>query len=233
MTRLYSAITTEQDKAWLRTLIDSETTVDRYREAMFNLGLGLGDAMLSQISSPNCNVYLACTAEDADFLAKGILSRLEQHNVTVAFACFWNQRLSPFEVEDLQIAPIIKKYQEPLKQAVNYLIVIKSIISGACVVRTNLMDLIQTIDPGQILIAAPVIYETAEASLKQSFEPSVYNKFQYFYFARDDERTATGEVIPGIGGMIYDRLGFLDQDGKNAYVPEIVKVRRSLLTKAL
>jgi hypothetical protein len=33
--------------------------------------------------------------------------------------------------------------------------------------------------------------------------------------------------------MIYDRLGFLDQDGKNAYVPEIVKVRRSLLTKAL
>lgn len=232
-TRSYSAITTAEDKAWLRVLIDPHTPVDRYREAMLNLGFGLGNAILDRIKpATNCNVYLACTAEDADFLAQGILSRLEQQNFTVGFACFWNQRLSPFEVEDLQIAPIIKKYQEPLNQAVNYLIIVKSIISGACVVRTNLMNLIQTINPETIFIAAPVIYKTAKASLNQSFEPRIYDKFQYFYFACDDERTAVGEVIPGIGGMVYDRLGFSGQDERMTFIPEIVKSRRSLLTKA-
>lgn len=78
MTRIYSAITTEHDKVWLSTLIDPQTTVDRYREAMFNLGIGLGEAILGQIDQSNCNVHLACTVEDADFLAKGILSAAGQ-----------------------------------------------------------------------------------------------------------------------------------------------------------
>ena len=57
----------------------------------------------------------------------------------------------------------------------------------------------------------------------------IYDKFQFFYFAKDDERTSEGEVIPGIGGMVYDRLGFKGQDDKNSYVPEMVKKRRSQL----
>ena len=32
------------------------------------------------------------------------------------------------------------------------------------------------------------------------------------------DRTAEGEVIPGIGGMIYERLGFNGQPSKNEYV---------------
>jgi hypothetical protein len=232
MTRTYSSLTTQSDQICLNTLIDPATSVDRYREAMFALGVSLGEAILGRLKDINCNIYLACTVEDADFLAKGILKKLEHHSASLAFACFWNQRLSPFEIEDLQIAPIIKKYQEPHHTTVNYLVVVKSIISGACVVRTNLMHLIQTIDPDSIFIAAPVIYDSAEDSLKQSFASSIYNKFEFFYFARDDERTAAGEVVPGIGGMIYDRLGFSGQDDKNSYVPEIVKSRRTKMISA-
>jgi hypothetical protein len=43
-----------------------------------------------------------------------------------------------------KVAPILRKYQEPSDKKVKYLIVLKSIISGACVVRTNLVNLIQT-----------------------------------------------------------------------------------------
>lgn len=229
MTRKYSPLANEKAKLLLDTLANKSVDSEAYRKTMLNLGTHLGDAVLAQISNPQSTVYLATTVEDADFLAKGILSRLEEYLKSVAFACFWNKRFSPFEIDDLKIAPILKKYQEPVEKKVNYLVVVKSIISGACVVRTNLNDLIQKIEPEKIFIAAPVIYHTAEEKLKSQFEKDIYDKFQFFYFAKDDERTLEGEVIPGIGGMVYDRLGFKGQDDKNSYVPELVKKRRSQL----
>jgi hypothetical protein len=75
------------------------------------------------------------------------------------------------------------------------------------------------------------MYYNAEDKLKSEFEKDIYDKFQFFYFAKDDERTSQGEVIPGIGGMVYDRLGFQGQEEKNRYIPEIVKSRRSKLIK--
>lgn len=128
------------------------------------------------------------------------------------------------EIEDLKVAPILKKYQEPTENKVKYLIVVKSIISGACVVRTNLVNLIQKIEPEKIFIAAPVIYYNAEEKLQNEFEEHIYQKFKFFYFASDTERTPEGEVIPGIGGNVYTRLGFENQDDKNQYIPEIVKL---------
>ncbi len=118
------------------------------------------------------------------------------------------------KIEDLKVAPILKKYQEPSEKKVNYLVVVKSIISGACVVKTNLVNLIQKIEPEKIFIVAPVIYHNAEEKLKSEFESEIYDKFQFFYFAKDDERTPSGEVIPGIGGIVYDRLGFNGQEEK-------------------
>jgi hypothetical protein len=167
--------------------------------------------------------------EDAVFLAKGILERLETRLKSVTFACFWNQRLSPFDVEDLQTAPILRKYQEPTAAKINSLIVVKSIISGACVVRTNLVELIQTIEPETIFVVAPVIHTQSEEKLKQEFDSKIYEKFQFLYFAQDGEQAPDGEIIPSIGGMVYDRLGFQDQDEKNRYTPKIVKSRRNKL----
>ncbi len=227
MTRIYSDIANENVHVLLDTLADKSIVPDIYQKTMTEIGMLLGDAILSQISDVHCNVYLACTVEDADFLAKGMLMRLEKQLKSVAFACFWNQRFSPFEIEDLKVAPILRKYQEPVSPSVNYLIVIKSIISGACVVRTNLTDLIQKIEPEKIFIVAPVMYVKAEEKLKASFEKLIYDKFKFFYFAIDDDRSDEGEVIPGIGGDVYHRLGFNGQEEKNRYIPEIVKDRRS------
>ncbi|GAB1538619.1 hypothetical protein NUACC21_12810 [Scytonema sp. NUACC21] len=227
MTRIYSDLCKEDTKFWLEILANKHIEPGKYREAMTKIGMHLGNAILTQIDDEQADVYLACTVEDADFLAKGMLLSLEKHLSKIAFACFWNQRFSPFEIEDLKVAPILKKYQEPTNKKIKYLVIVKSIISGACVVRTNIVNTIQKIEPEKIFIVAPVIYQNAEQKLKDEFEKSIYDKFQFFYFAKDDERTPDGEVIPGIGGNVYLRLGFEGQNHKNEYIPEIVKLRRS------
>lgn len=234
MARTYTQFTDSETQGLLNLLVDSKTSPEHYQALMFKLGIKLGDLILSFIENPQDSVYLACTVEDADFLAKGIFKILEPQIDQLSLACFWNQRFSPFEIEELKVAPILKQYQEPLQSTkVQYLIIVKSIISGACVVRTNLTNLIQKIEPEKIWIVAPVIYETAEAKLKNEFDPEIYEKFQFFYFAKDDQRNQQGIVLPGIGGNVYERLGFESQEAKNSYVPELVKARRSKLVQRI
>lgn len=225
MTRTYSPYITDVARKLLDQIADKATPIEQYKSAMINLGKALGEQLLQEIEPNQHQVFLAATVEDADFLAQGILRQLEENSQPVGFACFWNYRTAPFEINDLSAAPILKKYQEPTNQ-VDVLIIVKSIISGACVVRTNLENLIQKIQPTKILIVAPVMYHRAEESLSQEFDSTVTQKFKFVYFAKDDERTAEGEVVPGIGGSVYERLGFDGQADKNKYVPDIVKDRR-------
>ena len=91
MTRTYSDLVDQSIQALLDTIADKNTEPAVYQETMTKLGMTLGQAVLSQISNEQCNVYLACTVEDADFLARGMLIRLEEHLQKVAFACFWNR----------------------------------------------------------------------------------------------------------------------------------------------
>lgn len=229
MTRTYSTFNTDHSKAQLAKLADKATAPDAYKDAMTSLGECLGEVVSTKIEDSSANLYLACTVEDADYLAKGMLGPLEKSLQSVSLACFWNERFSPFNVQGLKAAPIIRKYTEPQFEAISYLVIVKSIISSGCVVKTNLVDLIQTIHPENIFVVAPVIYAGAEERLADEFESSVCKKFQFIYLAEDDERTEKGEVIPGIGGMVYERLGFSEQDDKNSYVPELVRTRRRQL----
>lgn len=232
MTRSYSNFARkrlERVEPLLNRLADKSTDAVVYQESMFQLGVELGQAILSEVANNHTSAYLACTAEDADFLAKGILTQLETNLETVAFACLWNQRFSPFDVPDLTVAPIVKEYREPINQSVDYLVVAKSIISSGCVVRTNLVHLIESVSPEVIFITAPVIHNQSEQKLKNEFEPAVYSKFRFIYFAQDSDRTPTGEVIPGIGGYVYERLGIQEQVSENRYIPALVKTRRAKL----
>lgn len=216
--------------SYLEDLANKNIESERYRLVMKKLGNKLGQIILNRvIDSPRNSLYLASTVEDADFLAKGIILQLEDYFPNIGYACFWNKRFSPFGISDLKVAPILKRYQEPSPNNIDYLIIVKSIISGACVVKTNLINLIQKINPNRILIVAPVMYIDAEEKLKVEFELEISNKFEFIYFAKDNERTPEGEVIPGIGGSVYERLGFQGQDDKNTYIPELVRSRRARL----
>ncbi len=55
----------------------------------------------------------------------------------------------------------------------------------------------------------------------QEFPDEINSKFHFITFAIDDERV-NNEVIPGIGGMVYLRLGLGNMEEKNHYIPEMV-----------
>jgi uracil phosphoribosyltransferase len=172
------------------------------------------------------NIMLACSSEDADWLSKGILDQLKDQDIEIKLAVFWNLRVNPADNQELAIAPIVKSYIEKIDK-VDYLIICKSIISSSCVVRTNITSLIETIDPLKICIASPVLYEQAIPNLMSEFPSQVSEKFEFFYFAVDDELNNRQEVVPGIGGSVYKRLGLEDSLAKNKYIPSIVKERRA------
>ena len=235
MSRKYT--NSSQNSVKIQTLLNTiaapqeGTPINAYREAMFEIGQCLGKDIARYKDEGVEHIYLACTVEDADFLAKGILSELEALSVfkSVNLACFWNERVE--YANGVNAAPILKKYKEPSQSSdKQMLIVLKSIISGACVVRTNLTNLIEEMSPDRIVIAAPVMYVDAEANLAMEFSPEISSSFEYLTYAIDDELDGSN-VVPGIGGNVYTRLGFGDQEGKNKIIPQLVKDRRKQQTE--
>lgn len=218
---------TAQTEDLLNLLIDKETNPESYKVAMYELGRELGEILLGEFRVEEKNVCIACTVEDADFLAKGVIDALEESGKNLFVTVFWNKRFKPFSANDIAVAPIIREFHEPDSKSATNLIVIKSIIASACVVATNLMSLIDQLVPNRIFIVAPVLLEGARENLAKEFTHETTSKFEYLYFAEDNERTADGMVVPGIGGEIYQRLGFAGQEGKNNYTPSLVKERRA------
>lgn len=210
----------------LGRLVDKATGSKDYAQAMYALGNEFGKLIYAKISHAEKDIVLASTVEDADYLGKGIIDVLEERGKRVFLTVFWNKRFTPNKENGITIAPIVKEYHESKYGNVDTIIVIKSIIASSCVVRTNLTKLIEESNPDQILIVAPVLLQGATKSLEIEFEDDVIKKFEYFYFAEDDQRTDDGYVYPGIGGDVYQRLGFESEKEKNRYVPDIVKERR-------
>lgn len=210
----------------LDQLSSSATTHDDYRNAFYKLGTILSTAIGESFDLSNSQVTIACSSEDADWLTKGIMDNLT--TTRTSLAVFWNLRANPFDQKDISIAPIIKSYIEETTNP-EYLIIVKSIIYTSCVIRTNLTHLIEHLKPRKIIIASPVMFVNAEEALKAEFPKDISDKFSFLCFATDDEVNAAGEVIPGVGGSVYDRLGIGNSDTKNKYVPNIVKARRAAL----
>ncbi|EIJ43201.1 hypothetical protein BegalDRAFT_2347 [Beggiatoa alba B18LD] len=227
MSRQFSNDTNDTVKAHLDTLIDQGTDATCYANALYLLGKDLGEVLIKQIKNQE-KVCLACTVEDADYLAQGVIEILTNHVASVALACFWNQR-----DEQQSIAPILRKYIEPDTAQATTLIIIKSVISGACVVKTNLTNLIQQQTKLEtIIVASPVMHIQAKEKLANEFPKDLSDRFHYVYFATDKDKETNGTLIPGVGGNVYTRLGFKDQTDKNRSTPELIKNRRKLFISA-
>ena len=205
----------------LDKLIDVSTGVEEYRGAFYNLGVELGKLLrASQAKMDFSKVVLACSVEDADWLASGVLRGIDDDGMSVSV--FWNsrERLGDGTV----LAPIINSFQEELAGK-NTIIMVKSIISTSCVVKTQLLRLISHVDPDRIFIVAPVMYKDARASLQSEFVEEINDIMEFISFAVDDELGKDGAVIPGIGGMIYPRLGLGNSTEKNKHFPRLVSER--------
>ncbi|MBC7903692.1 MAG: hypothetical protein H7Y27_09720 [Gemmatimonadaceae bacterium] len=223
MARQYSNFATPEVISLLDTLADEHTDVPAYKDALYLIGTSLGQSLLTSIQNRD-RIMLVSTVEDTDHLGKGILDRLESAGKTVFLTVFWNKRAS--FGKDFSVAPIIKEFHEKGDRHNATLIILKSIISSSCVIRTNLTRVFEETTPSATFIVAPVLMKGSRQSLEAEFDRSISSRFNYVYFAEDDERTIDGIVIPGVGGDIYKRLGFGDQDGKNKFTPALVKKRR-------
>lgn len=218
------------DEQLVRRLLDKlsnkETGVEDYRDAFNKLGQELGKAFSHSIQDIEPDeIMLACAAEDADWLAAGVELGMGKGNVRKSV--FWNTRETVFKGdmgEELEISPIVKAYEEPI-DVCRLLVVAKSIISSSCVVKTQLTRLIGKLNPERIVILSPVLHKDGVPNLMREFPQAIRSRFEFLTFAIDDDKLANGEVIPGIGGMVYPRLGLGDSIQKNSYVPEMVLSR--------
>ena len=209
-------------KASLETLADKGTSVEQYREAFRLLGVELGKVLASEfIDSDADQTMLVCASEDADWLANGVESGFGKGELKKSI--YWSSREIIHVNEDgfkVEISPIEKAYEEKIDYC-SLLVVVKSIISTSCVVKTQLTRLIGKVKPERIAIMAPVMYKDGVPNLMHEFPEEINRKFHFYAFAIDDERIGS-EVIPGIGGMVYPRLGLGDMEQKNHYIPEMV-----------
>lgn len=217
--RTYSNFTNDIAKNALGKLLSVTSEPIEYQSTMKFLGQYLGN-VLNEIMHDNAKCLVVSTAEDADYLASGVMESLNSKHETLA-AVFWNNHYS---IQGGSVAPIVHKYIQPGYELSNSLVVVKSIISGSCVVRTNILALIEKLDVEKIYIVAPVMHSKSECSLRDEFPEEISSKFEFVYLAQDKKREAlTGEVIPGIGGEIYQLLGLGNQPVKTGYMPNLVK----------
>jgi hypothetical protein len=219
----------ENDSA-TRELVNELATLkndpNNYRSHMHAIGGKLGASLLPSLNeiSGKTDICVICTVEDADFLAWGLISQLEAkgYGERLHVNCMWNEKIRE---EGVSLSPVVKEYKEKFDSADAVFIVVKSIISGACVVKTNLTRAISHANPARIFVASPVLLEGAENRLAREFPSHINKKFEFVHFATDTEKNGE-DVIPGIGGSLYELLGLGDSIEKNKYVPTLVKERR-------
>ena len=208
--------------ASLEALADKTTGVEEYRKAFHMLGEELGKVLAHEYKAISAeHTMLVCASEDADWLATGVESGFGRGELKKSV--YWSSREVVHINEDgskVEISPIEKAYEEPI-ECCELLVIVKSIISTSCVVKTQLTRLIGKISPKQIAILAPVMYKDGIPNLKREFPEEISSRFKFVTFAIDDERVGS-EVVPGIGGMVYPRLGLVDMETKNHYIPEMV-----------
>jgi hypothetical protein len=220
----YADWLTPDARKHLHALQDAAGNPRAYQETMHALGTDLGKRLLKLLPKRG-DVLVVCTVEDADFLARGLLEELEFAKRETKLACFWNER---DVIGSREVAPIIARYEEPLEGAtLSAVVVVKSIIFGACVVRTNLTEVLEKVPHDKaVFVVAPVMFANAAASLESEFPKRIAQRFEYVFCARDAEKSEDGKtVVPGIGGNVYELLGLGDEQQKNRRRPRLLTAR--------
>jgi hypothetical protein len=214
-----------------RSLIDSlisfQGNSEQYRSTMRTIGARLGASIFPMLPVGNKDICVVCSVEDADFLARGFIEQLTAEGILaerVHLICFWNDQIRE---NGVSLSPVTKQYKEHFPRE-STVVIVKSIISGACVVKTNLSRAISFTSAENVFVAAPVMLEGAQDKLSKEFPLKISEKFKFVHFVTDTEKDGEN-VFPGIGGSVYELLGLGDFKQKNKYVPDIVKERRQLM----
>lgn len=226
MSRTYTRFAERDAEA--RSLVDAIAAagvgVAQYREQMRMLGMRLGKGVLETLPADTArHICVVCTVEDADFLARGLIESLAQHSLAdrTRLLCLWNGRVRE---DGIAISPVLRQYKEHYDRSGTVFIIVKSIIAGACVVKTNLTRALSASEPSAVFVAAPIMLKGVEQRLAAEFPADVSQRFQFVCFATDDRQDGE-HVPPGMRGSVYERLGLGGEKDKHRHMPAIVKER--------
>jgi hypothetical protein len=194
--RAFTEAATSALKRELARLVQEKVSPTEYRAALLSLGRGLGMTLKTRIGpGPTA---IVTTPEDADFLTRGTIEGLALPKTYLA--CYWTTR-----VEDS--ATVHQQYVDPaMPRSIETVIIVKSIISSGCIVRTNLAEFLTQRRPKAIFIVAPVMLRGADEQLRTQFSKSIANRFTFVTCAIDSRKQGQ-VVVPGVGGMVEKRLG--------------------------
>jgi hypothetical protein len=224
MTRTHSSWVSADTKQHLDALLEAARAqaVHDYRNSMRALGADLAHELQRHLPS-NGTILFVVTVEDADFLCRGVLDAL-QLGARAVLSCYWNER-----DRDRNTAPVVSRYEEPIGSNLSAIVVMKSVVSGACVVRTNLMEAMDRVRQSvPVFVVAPVMHTDAEQKLREEFSEAVSKRMHIITCAVDSEKD--GDLIrPGVGGSVYELLGFTDGRAKNRHRPSLVAERTKVV----
>lgn len=165
--------------------------------------------------------------EDADYLTAGVMEVLPRRFSHLA--CFWTER-HRFEAHP-DLATVSHSFIDPTTpERIDSVIVVRSIIDSGCVVRAELEQLLMRSRPRQVVISAPVMRKGADDALRSELAPALANRFHFVRFATEST-VIEEDVVPGVGGEVYERLGF-PRMSQQRIMPALVKCwRASKLTR--
>lgn len=189
----------------------------------------LGDCLAHRISESvdfkGKIVLVVAGVEDVDSLGSGFIEVLTRAGADVRLTCLWMDRKTLNVPGREEVANIIQEYMDPIPPHVDHFVVLKSIVSSSCTIRTSLLRMLDETEAEHIHVASPVMLKGARRRLEAEFPASVGDKFEYWILAVDAQADENGNVIPGIGGSVYQRMGFTSQQDKNFYMPALVADR--------
>lgn len=178
-----------------------------FQKEMYDCGQALAAEVLVRIGKTPGQICVMTPAEDADGIAKGVVDHLQSFGIEVRLLCLWNHPVKVFE-EGIQVAPILRTYSAPGFDESEHLIAAQCVVGDPTVLKTNLTAHMQKIDPQQVHVLAPTMSAEVKNRLRSEFPASLYERFQFHAFAYDKELDeVTGELKPGIGGAVTERLG--------------------------
>ena len=209
----------------LSALAETSTTPAAYRDALQRLGDRLANRMSESVDLKGKVVLVVAGVEDVDSLGSGFIDVLVHAGADVRLTCLWMDRKTLTIPDREEVANIIQEYMEPIPPHVDHFVVLKSIVSSSCTIRTSLLRMLDETDPERIHVASPVMLKGARKRLEAEFPMSVGDKFEYWILAVDAQADENGNVIPGVGGSVYQRMGFENQEDKNFYMPSLVEHR--------
>lgn len=188
--------------------------------ALFQMGQQLATSLCQRLSG-NAKCLLVSSAEDADYLGKGVWETLNQTH-RVKTAVFWNHyyRLQ----NGVSVAPVVHKFLEQGYQQTNELVVVKPVASGSCLLRTHILEVIEQVQVKHIYILSPVMFSQSERALRKELPDRISRKFRFLTLLCDPPQEGEKVLMEYAGGLhAYHKACFTRRTLAVNHIPDLVK----------